>query len=294
MQANLVLLLVAIIWGGGFVAGKMALTGTTAFAILGWRFTISAAICGICFWKRVRRTPKNVILSGVLIGCLHVVALGSQLIGLGYTTSAKQSFLCTAYVAMTPWLSWLVARKRPTVNAVVGGILALIGIGSICLNENLTIGIGDLLSLGFAVAFGIQVVLVGKFVSKDTDSYQLTFFQFLTAGVLSMLICFLRGENMTVVGTESFVGVAYLSVINTCLAFIMQNAAQRHTSDVVVSLILSLESVFGFLFSVLYYQEPLTWRLLLGGALCFAAILLNTVKPKKRQSKGNGTATVGG
>lgn len=277
-KANLILLLVAMIWGGGFVAGKMALTGTTAFAILGWRFSISAAVCGLLFRKRIRKTPRRVILSGICIGCLHVLALGTQLIGLGYTTSAKQSFLCTAYVAMTPWLSWLIAGKKPSVNAVLGGVLALAGIGSI---ESLTIHFGDLLSLCFAVLFGIQVVLVGKFVSRDTDSYQLTFYQFLTAGLVSLLICLLRGEPMAVSGAESLIGVAYLSVINTCLAFLLQNAAQRHTSDVMASLIISLESVFGFLFSVLYYHESLTWRLLLGGALCFAAILLNAAAPQE-------------
>ena len=177
-KADIILLIVAIIWGGGFVAGKMALTGADPFVILAWRFLVSAVICGIVFWKRVAATPKKVIVYGVGIGVLQALALSVQLVGLEYTTSAKQSFLCTAYVAMTPFVSWLIVKKKPGINAVLGGILALVGIG-----------------------------------------------------------------------------------------------------------LISLESVFGFLFSVLYYQEPLTWRLLVGGVLCFTAILLNTVERKLKRMR---------
>ena len=279
-KANLVLLMVAIVWGGGFVAGKMALTGATPFVILAWRFLVSAVICGVVFWKRIAAASGKVILCGGCIGALQVLALSVQLMGLEHTTSAKQSFLCTAYVAMTPFVSWLIVRKKPGLNAVLGGVLALAGIGLISLNGELSLNIGDVLSVGFAVLFALQVVLVGMFMDRSTDPVQFTFFQVLAAGVLSLVICLLRGENLLIQGSEAWMGVAYLAVLNTCIAFILQNWAQKHTRDVVASLIISLESVFGFLFSVLYYQEPLSWRLLLGGVLCFAAILLNTVKRK--------------
>ena len=277
-KANIVLLMVAIVWGGGFVAGKMALTGATPFVILAWRFGSSAVICALIFWKRIMATPKKVVWCGICIGILQVLALSVQLMGLEYTTSAKQSFLCTAYVAMTPFVSWLIVKKKPGLNAVLGGVLALAGIGLISLNGELRLNIGDVLSISFAVLFAVQVVLVGKFVAKDTDPIQFTFFQILASGVLSLVIRLLRGENLLIQGGEAWIGIAYLAILNTCLAFILQNWAQKHTSDVVAALIISLESVFGFLFSVLYYQEPLSWRLVAGGALCFAAILLNTVK----------------
>ena len=281
-KANLVLLLVAIIWGGGFVAGKMALTGADPFVILAWRFLASAVICAVIFRRRICSTPRKVAVYGICIGALQVAALSVQLMGLELTSSAKQSFLCTAYVAMTPFVSWLIVRKKPGLNAVLGGVLALAGIGLISLNGELSLNVGDVLSICFAVLFALQVVLVGKFVDKDTDSLQLTFFQFLAAGVLSLVICLVKGETLLIGGGEAWMGVAYLAVLNTCLAFILQNWAQKHTRDVVAALIISLESVFGFAFSVLYYREPLSWRLLLGGILCFAAILLNTIKRNKK------------
>ena len=59
--ANLILLLVAAIWGGGFIAGKMALTGLSPAAIIAYRYGMGALMCGIIFWKRVAKTSKDVM-----------------------------------------------------------------------------------------------------------------------------------------------------------------------------------------------------------------------------------------
>lgn len=285
LKADFLLLLAAIIWGGGFVAGKMALTSMQPFAVLAWRFCTSAFLCGCLFHRRIFKTPKKTLLHGLAIGCIQMAALSLQLSGLQYTTSAKQSFLCTAYVAMTPFISWLLLGKRPRLKSILAGLISLAGIGLICLGNTFTISGGDLLSLAFAVLFGIQVVLVGQFADKDTDSIQLSFFQFCSAGGTALVISLFRKEALFSFCQESILGVGYLAVFNTLAAFLLQNIAQKNTSDTTAALIISLESVFGFLFSVLYYQEPLTIRLLAGGALCFAAILINSIPSRKRQAE---------
>ena len=278
--ANFLLLVVAIIWGGGFVAGKMALTGLSPAAILLYRFSMAALLCGICFFGRIRRTPKDTMVKGCLIGALQMAAQVVQLVGLQYTTAAKQSFLCTAYVALVPFLSWIVLRKRPQPKAFLAGFIALAGIGLISLRGSLNIGFGDGMSLGFAALFGLQIVLVGRFVGKDADSIQLSFFQFLTASVIAGAACVIRGDSLIPVGGESLAGILYLGILNTFVAMAGQNVGQKYTRDTTASLIISLESLFGFTFSVLYYHEKLEWRMLAGGALCFAAILINTAQGK--------------
>lgn len=278
--ANLLLLIVAIIWGGGFVAGKMALTGLSPTGVLLYRFSMAALLCGICFFRRVCRTPKETAIKGCMIGALQMAAQAVQLVGLQYTTAAKQSFLCTAYVALVPFLSWMVLRERPQPKAFLAGFIALAGIGFISLRGSFEIGFGDGMSLGFAVLFGLQIVLVGRFVGKDADSIQLSFFQFLTASVIAGAACLVRGESLIPVGWESLSGLLYLGILNTFVAMVGQNVGQKYTRDTTASLIISLESLFGFTFSVLYYHDQLEWRMLTGGALCFAAILINTVQDK--------------
>lgn len=284
MIANLILLAVAIIWGGGFIAGKMALTTLTPVAILMYRFGLGSLLCGIVFWNRIKNTPISVVKKGAIIGVIQMVGLMVQLSGLQYTSTANQSFLCTAYVAFVPFISWIILRKRPEVKAFLAGVLALIGIGFICLDNGLTIGFGDSLSIAFSVIFGIQIVIVGMLVDGDIDVFQLSFFQLLTSAMVALGICLVTGQLISPFGTESIMGVLYLGIMNTFVAFLAQNYAQRYTSDTMAALIMSLESVFGFLLSVLYYNEVITLKFLAGSMLCFVAILINTIKLKKETS----------
>lgn len=170
----------------------------------------------------------------------------------------------------------------------VSGLTALMGIALISLNGTLSIGIGDSLSLGFAVLFGVQIVLIGKFADAQTDIFAFSFFQFLAAAGLALMVCILRGEDMAIHGSEALIGVFYLIVPNTIFAFVAQNIVQRYTTDTMASLILSLESLFGFLCSVIYYHETPSLRFFVGAALCFAAILMNLTKGKRKVSDTQG------
>ena len=240
IKPQLMLLTASVIWGGGFVAGKLALDTLTPFAILAWRFGIAAALCGMIFHRRLRGTPRRTMLSGVAIGTLQMTALSLQLTGLQYTTSARQSFLCTAYVVLTPFLSRVLLKRRLTLRAVTAGFISLAGIGCICLSGSLSFNIGDALSLGFALLFGIQVVLTGRFLADDTDSLQLSFFQFLSAGGLALAIVLLRGDTLAPFSGTSLKGILYLSVLNTLVAFLLQNTAQKTLPEITAALIISL------------------------------------------------------
>lgn len=277
--ANITLFIVAVIWGGGFVAGKMALSGTTPLVVIAYRFGFAALLTFLIFSKRIIHCDLSTVKKGLGIGTLQAAALGIQLTGLQYTTSAKQAFLCTAYVAMVPFISWILWRKKIAVRELASGFIALMGIALISLQGSLRIGLGDSLSLGFALLFGIQIVLIGKFSDEKTDIFAFTFFQFLSAAFWALLICIVRGENLLIYGREAFAGVVYLILLNTVFAFIAQNIAQRYTTDTMASLILSLESLFGFLCSVIYYYETPGFKFFAGAILCFAAILINSCKP---------------
>ena len=282
-KANFILFIVALIWGGGFIAGKMSLTAATPMAIIFYRYSIGAFMCAIAFRKRIAKASGSVIIKGIVIGLIQLAGQYVQLSGLRYTSSANQSFLCTAYVAFVPFISWVILRKRPALREFGAGFAALIGIGFICLKESLTIGPGDGLSVLFSLIFGIQIVLVGKLVKNDTDCMAMSFFQLLTVSVLSLTACTLSGQMALVPTWEGITGILYLGILNTFVAFVGQNYAQKYTRDTAASLIMSFESIFGFVFSVMYYGETVTCRFMLGGALCFAAVLINTMGKGKEK-----------
>lgn len=283
--ADLILVLVAAIWGGGFIAGKMALTDMEPFAVIAFRYCAGAILCAVFLFKRIRAASFDLIKKGVLIGLIQVTGQAVQLIGLQYTTSANQSFLCSSYVAFVPFISWILIGKRPQARAFIAGLAALGGIGLISLNGSLEIGMGDSLSVLFAVLFGLQIVAVGIFADENTDVFAMSFFQMLTAGLVGLGGCAVLGQWTLPGGAESWTGITYLAVLNTFVAFLAQNWAQKYARDTTAALLMSLESLFGFLFSVLYYHETITVRFLLGSILCFGAVLLNTIGKKEADSE---------
>ncbi len=277
LLANLALLTTAIIWGGGFIAGKMALSGYTPLTLLAFRFSAAAFFIGILFFRTISLSTKKAIKSGLFLGLIQFCGMVMQTVGLRMTTPGKQAFLVSSYVVFVPLLSWLVLRRTPLKKELFAAFLAIIGLACISLNESLTIGTGDLLSIGFAIAFGFQIVMTDRY-SKGSNPICVTFFQCLCAGVLSLICAFsIEGTPHITWGTP-FWGIVYLVLCNTVLALLLQNIGQRYTSGTAASILFSLESVFGFVFSVLLLQETVTPKILFGCALVFFAALFSKLQ----------------
>lgn len=285
LKADIALIITSVIWGIAFVIGKIALSGAAPFAILFWRFLFSCVICLIIFNKKILSAPKHTIRSGLILGLVQVTSLGLQLTGLMYTSSAKQSFLYAFYVPLTPFISRIFTGKRPGIKSFVCALLALTGVGFLCFDGDLSVIIGDILSLLAAGMFALQVVLISLFTKEDTDSIQLSFFQFASAGAASLLICLVTGKTLLWQSSASLLGILYLAIPVTCLAFLVINIAERYTDPFSASLILSLESAFGFISSLIYYRDPVTGRLILGAILCFSAVLINALDKNSREMR---------
>ena len=70
-------------------------------------------------------------------------------------------------------------------------------------------------------------------------------------------------------------GIVYLGLIATALCLFMQSYGLKYAEPAIGGMLISLESVFGVLFSILLYHERITARMLLGFAVIFCAILLS-------------------
>ena len=282
LYADLSLLAVAVIWGGGFVAGKASLSGFSPMAVVALRFCGAALLSALLFFRILRTSDGRVIRHGLLLGVIQFAAQGIQLLGLKYTTPGKQAFLIAGYVVLVPFLLWIIMRKRPAVSSFAAGVVALTGIALLSLNERLTMGAGEILTLISTGAFALQLILIGLFAKED-NPIQLTFFQFISAGALASIFALIVGQPVIGAGREAVTGVIYLIVLNTVVAFIAQNVAQRYTKASHASLILSTESLFGFLASAVIYGEALSLRTAIGGLMILAAIFVSKLDKTSEQ-----------
>ncbi len=280
LLADLALLLAAACWGGGFVAGDIAAENFSPFFIMAVRFTGAALFMGLLFRRHVKNSTKEDWKAGMILGSLLFVAQPVQIIALKYTTPSKQAFLITTYVIIVPFVSWVVLRKRPGIKAFVAGVLALAGIGLISLSSSLGIELGDGLTLLFSLLYSFIIVMTG-ILAKRVNPLAMSFFQYLTTGVLSIGTTLLFEEKATVFPAAGIGALIYLLSINTVVAYTLQNVAQRYTSDTHSAVLISTESVIGYFCGVVLYGDPFTPRVLAGGLIVFSAVLLSVVEWEK-------------
>ncbi|KMT20872.1 DMT family transporter [Clostridium cylindrosporum] len=286
LAADISLLVVAFLWGGGFIATKYALESITPNYINFIRFLMAFVAIALIFHKKIGSIDKSSLKAGAIIGLFLYVGFILQTIGLQYTTAGKQAFLTGTNVVIVPFLYWIVRGKKPDRYNIFAAIIAVVGIGFLSLNENFSINFGDTLTIICALFFAGHIVSIACFATKY-DPIVLTIVQFGTVTILS-LISSLMFEPAPKFTSTSTLGILYLGIFSTLICFAIQNVAQKYTLPDHAAIILCLESVFGSLLSTLVLGEEFTFKMIIGSAAIFLAITTAETKwgfLKKKSSK---------
>lgn len=279
IPGELILLLTAIIWGYGFVAVANSLDRLTPMQLLLLRFGIASLILVIVFNKNVRALKKTTLKKGVILGVLIFIGFVLQTFGMKYTTPSKNAFLTGVNVILVPLIAYFLFKRRLTRQEVIGAILSVIGIGLLTLRTDGQVNIGDLLTLGCAVAFAFHIFYTTLFMA-DESPVDIAIIQTVTSMVLAALAVAAEGAPMVSPDRNSLMSVLYLAIFSTTLTTLLQAYGQKYTSETRSAILLSTESLWGTFFSFVFLGEALTFRLIAGGLIIFAAILLAQIKPR--------------
>jgi drug/metabolite transporter (DMT)-like permease len=276
--ADMLLILVALIWGGGFVVIKDSLSEMTPLFLMAIRFNLAGLVIGLLFYKKVRTLKKEDLKPGIVIGFFLFLAFAVQNVGLNETSASANAFLTATNVVFVPFLIWIYARKIPKATVFLASLMTLIGVGLMTLSESLIMGRGDILSLFGALFFAIHIVVVGKY-AKQRDPIVLTFVQIAAAGAFMAISAFVFEPIPCVVTSKVWFGMIYQVCLGTVACYLLQNSAQKYTSSSHTSIILSLEAFFATLMAVIFLHEQLTLQMVLGSGLIFMSILIVELKP---------------
>ncbi|MBU3175428.1 DMT family transporter [Clostridium estertheticum] len=277
--ADMSLLIVALIWGGGFIAVKDALDSVSPFYIMAIRFSISVLIMLLVFRKKIKYITKNYLFIGTIVGLLLFLGFAAQTIGMKYTTAGKNAFLTGTNVVIVPFLYWIISKKRPDAFSLISAFLCFIGIGMLTLDSGIHIGLGDGLTLLCAVFYAAHIVSVGFFARK-VDVILLVIIQLGACALFSIIAALIFEPMPQSLNSGTIFALIYLGVFSTMLAFIVQNVAQKYTTSTHAAIILCLESVFGCILSVVMLHEIFTSKMILGCLTIFLAIITTETKWK--------------
>lgn len=284
--ARLAMVTATVIWGYSFVLMKNTLDAVPSFYLLAIRFTMATIVLSLIFLPKMKKINRSYLLHGGIMGLFLFMAYALQTVGLTFTTPGKNAFLTAIYCIIVPFLNWAVTRRRPTSNNLIAALLCIVGVWFVSVNSAAEggVNVGDLLTLCCGFMFACHIIAVNRF-SSSQDVILLTIIQFGSSAVFSWIGGIIFETFPSHFSAGAITSLLYLGILSTALALLLQNIGQKYTPPSSAALILSLEAVFGVIFSVIFAGDRMTLRLTLGFALIFVALVISEALPEIGKKK---------
>ena len=289
MQANLMMLLAASIWGFAFVAQRVGMETMGPHWFNSLRFFIGVvALMPVVIWMgRVqaksstdgpKSSTKTLLMGGAVAGLLLFIGATFQQVGLQYTTAGKAGFITGMYIFFVPLIG-LFFRMKTGLGTWLGAAIALWGLYLLSINEDFTLSKGDTLQLICAVAFAVHVLMIGYLASR-MDTVKLSLMQFFVAGLLAMILALYFEQLTWGMIKSTAVPLLFAGVMSTGIGYTLQTIAQQHAHPSHAAIILSSEGVFAVIGGFLLLNEVLPAQGLLGCGLILVGMLMSQLMPR--------------
>jgi len=272
IQADLLLLLTAAVWGSGFIAQRIAAPNMNIFYFNGGRFLLGALLL-IPLVRFKFQIAKNKFFGIVLAGFLLFSAGGFQQSGMITTTAGNAGFITGLYVIFVPVFLWLFWRDKQKWNVWVAAFVAVMGMLLLSTGGAFKLAPGDRLELIGAILWALHVIVVGRTV-QGMHPLQFAIGQFLVCAILNFCTGFITDPQGISQISSLWWTILYNGIASVAIGFTLQGVAQKYAPPTDAALILSMEAVFAAVFGFLFLSERFTAEQLIGGILVMAAILL--------------------
>ena len=292
IRHNGMALLAALIWGTAFVAQSVGADYVEPFTFNAARSAV--AFCFLLVLCLVRRTVqkgvvesatkswKDLAVGGTCCGVALTVASNLQQKGLETTTSGKAGFITALYIVIVPIVGIFMKKKAPR-TLLISVPLAVAGLYCLCITEDFTITEGDFYVFLCAICFSAHILVIDHFTQK-VDGVELSCVQFLVATLLSsagMIVS--ENPSLEAVGMCIW-PILYVGVFSSGVAYTLQILAQKDSNPTVVSLLLSLESVFATLAGAIILHDQMSIKEYFGCVLMLVAVVLAQLPEREKKA----------
>lgn len=276
-------LITALIWGTAFVAQSVGAEHLGAMTVNAIRYAIAGVVLlpVLAVFRRTspQRTDadrhhnrRELFTGGLACGFMLALSSGLQQFGIASTTAGKAGFITALYIVLVPLLGLFF--HKPVSLRIWGSVtIAVAGLYLLCIKDGFSIGTGDFFMLLCALSFSGHILVIDH-VTRRTNSVPLACVQFFFAALFSgivMLFC----EHPTLSDLQAgLLPLLYLGIFSSGIAYTLQIVAQKDSDPTIISLLLSLESVFAVLAGVLILGESMSGREITGCLLMFIAVIL--------------------
>ena len=285
IRADLLLLVVAAIWGGSLVAQSIGLDFLGPFGFNAGRFLLGVVtlLPVLLLWHRPTGIHwKPMLIGSAAAGFILFMGASLQQAGLQYTTAGNAGFITSMYIVLVPAFGLFLAQTT-SLNTWIGALLALIGLYLLSVGDSFSINPGDLLVLLGACFWAGHVLLIAR-IAKNLDNLVLSILQFLFCGVLCTMIALIwEGERFVVENmVAAWQPLLFAGVLTVGIGHTLQVVAQKHAPASHAAIIMSLEAVFAAAGGWLWLNEHLSSRELTGCLLMLAGVILSQLRFSRR------------
>lgn len=293
LRAYLLMIFVVAIWGSTFVLVKDALTDATPLAFNLTRMTLAFLILAVAYHRHWREITRGQIAAGAIAGFFLAGGYQFQTAGLALTTPSKSAFITGMVVVLVPLLSAFRKLRpqgahAPRWNAFAGAVIAFAGIllltlpaGRGLLPDFTSIGVGDLLTFGCTISFAFHCLALGH-LSPRVPFQPLALLQIGFCALFMAVSTPLLEHPHLHLTARLAIALGVAALLATAAAFSIQSWAQSILPTTHTALILTLEPVFAWITSFLFFGERLGVRPASGALMILAGIALTELVPQPR------------
>jgi drug/metabolite transporter (DMT)-like permease len=277
--ATLAILGMTACWGSTFYLIKDLLDRVPVLDFLAVRFAIASVLLYLIAPRALGALSPAARRNAVVLGMLYGVAQILQTAGLAHTPASVSGFITGMYVVCTPLFAALILHTRITAMTWAAVGLATAGLAVLTLN-GFSIGYGEAITLVAAVLYALHIVGLGAWAGAR-DAIGMTIVQLVVITVVCLVATVPDGIVLPAT-LGDWVAVVYMAVFAGALALAGQTWAQAHLPPTRAAIIMSMEPVFAAFFAVLLGGEVITPRMLLGGLMVLAAMLVVELVPRRK------------
>ena len=276
---SLALLAMAACWGSTFFLIHDLLVRVPVVDFLAVRFAIASVALLLLAPRSVLRLSRQRTRHAVVLGCLYGGAQILQTAGLAHTPASVSGFVTGMYVVATPLFAAGILKSRIVPLTWAAVALAVAGLAVLTL-DGFAVSLGVLVTFVAALVYALHIVGLGAW-SRPADAVGMSLVQIMVIAVICSVAALPHGIALPD-RTGDWLAVVYMAVFAGALAMLGQTWAQAHLPPTRSAIIMSMEPVFAALFAVLLGTESVTWRMLLGGSLVVAAMLIVELLPRRK------------
>ncbi|MGC4079866.1 MAG: DMT family transporter [Rubrivivax sp.] len=276
------LIAITMLWGTTFLIVHVAMRHSGPFFFVGLRFLTAGLVALLVFRRALAGLTREELWAGIAIGVSIFLGYGLQTLGLQTISSSKSAFITALYVPLVPLLQWLVLREAPKPMAMLGIVLAFVGLVLLAGPEagQGAIGPGELATILSAFAIAAEILLIGRF-ARRVDVRRITAVQLLAAGLLSWAAMPVLGEAIPAFSWVWLAASVGLGAASVAIQLTI-NWAQRSVAPVRATIIYAGEPVWGGVVGRLA-GDRLPPEAFVGAALVLAGTLVSELKLRRRR-----------